>query len=525
MARQIGQRDAKFDVFEETLREALAEGPTSKALVFSFFKGTLEYLKKRLRALGYDVDVIHGDVKIPDRTRVIERFRTEPGVRVLLSSEVGAEGLDFQFCDVLVNYDLPWNPMQVEQRIGRLDRFGQEHERIRIYNLYIEDTIETRIFQRLYDRINIFRESIGDLEAILGEVIGELSRAALQASLTSEEQERLADEVAGRIVRQQQAAEDLEREKDQFLGQDDILDQRVREAVETGRVVTADEVCATVRTFLAAAHPRVRLVGDPEEPCWTLEFDSRLGDHIRRVIQGGRLENRVSQHFMAALQERRKAALTFDSEFARQRPNLEFITTRHPLAVAALDYWQEQGHGGIPAARLVVKGAGGERGEGFFFIYTLSVQGTHPSISLKPIIALNDGSLAVESAKTLLGQLVGARAMGNGRYGDEPAFAEAQQRAAAWMGTHRDEVEREAGKRNQALLSARTASINASFGAKKVRAEQLLSETWDERVRRMRKSQIANLEARRNGKLEELVRTSRVSVAYGLIAGGAVLLE
>src|SRR5207237_4338739 len=118
----------------------------------------------------------HGGVPLEERRRIIEEFRTDPGRRVLLSSEVGAEGLDFQFCDILVNYDLPWNPMQIEQRIGRLDRFGQQHPRIRIYNFVLEDTVETRIFERLYARIELFQHSIGDLEAILGDVISEISR-------------------------------------------------------------------------------------------------------------------------------------------------------------------------------------------------------------------------------------------------------------------------------------------------------------------------------------------------------------
>src|SRR5690606_21135441 len=104
-------------------------------LVFSFFRRTLDYVYRRLRDAGYAVEVIHGGVSLEDRQEIIERFgKKDSKFRVLLSSEVGAEGLDFQFCDVLMNYDLPWNPMQVEQRIGRLDRFGQEHRRIRIYN-------------------------------------------------------------------------------------------------------------------------------------------------------------------------------------------------------------------------------------------------------------------------------------------------------------------------------------------------------------------------------------------------------
>ena len=79
-------------------------------------------------------------------------FKDDPELQILLSSEVGSEGLDFQFCHILVNYDLPWNPMRVEQRIGRLDRLGQKSDRIIIVNLSLPGTIEHRILHRLYGR-------------------------------------------------------------------------------------------------------------------------------------------------------------------------------------------------------------------------------------------------------------------------------------------------------------------------------------------------------------------------------------
>jgi len=87
---------------------------------------------------------------------VVRAFREDDGPSVLLSSEVGSEGIDLQHCRFLVNYDLPWNPMKVEQRIGRLHRLGQKTERISIINFSLVDTFEEKILERLYERINIF---------------------------------------------------------------------------------------------------------------------------------------------------------------------------------------------------------------------------------------------------------------------------------------------------------------------------------------------------------------------------------
>ena len=93
--------------------------------------------------------------------KIRERFRINKenpeAIDVLLSSEVGCEGLDYEFCSRLVNYDIPWNPMRIEQRIGRIDRFGQKSEKVQIYNFITPGTIEERIFSRCFERLGIFR--------------------------------------------------------------------------------------------------------------------------------------------------------------------------------------------------------------------------------------------------------------------------------------------------------------------------------------------------------------------------------
>jgi SNF2 family DNA or RNA helicase len=254
LADAVVQTDTKFDVFLNSLRQVLAEdiqripARPSKILVFSFFRGTLEYLDRRLRELGFGVSVIHGGFAVADRQFVIEDFRDNPNINILLSSEVGAEGLDFQFCDTLFNYDLPWNPMRVEQRIGRIDRFGQEAKSIRIYNLIIEDSIEERIFQRLFERIGIFERAIGDLEVILGEEIRELSKQIFSSQLTKAQETALAEKAATNIVRRQQEMEDFEKERLHFMGQDRIFANEVEQVIESGRFISEAEIYAVVDT-------------------------------------------------------------------------------------------------------------------------------------------------------------------------------------------------------------------------------------------------------------------------------------
>lgn len=169
----VGQNDSKFLKFEEILKDLKSQN-IKKMIVFSFFKKTLDYLEVKLKNLGYSIGKIHGDFSIEDRFSKIKEFK-HGSFDILLSSEVGSEGLDMQFCNVVINYDLPWNPMRVEQRIGRIDRIGQKFDKLHIFNLCIVGSIEDRILNRLYSKLNIFEDSVGELEPILGELEKELN--------------------------------------------------------------------------------------------------------------------------------------------------------------------------------------------------------------------------------------------------------------------------------------------------------------------------------------------------------------
>jgi len=173
----IGENDSKFLKFEEVLKDFHSQ-KIKQMIVFSFFKKTLDYLEEKLLDLGYKVGKIHGDFTVEERFGIIKAFK-RGDFDILLSSEVGSEGLDMQFCNVVINYDLPWNPMRVEQRIGRIDRIGQKFDKLHIFNLCISGSIEDRIYNRLYSKLGIFENSIGELEPILGELEKQLNIAEL----------------------------------------------------------------------------------------------------------------------------------------------------------------------------------------------------------------------------------------------------------------------------------------------------------------------------------------------------------
>jgi len=156
-------------VKERKLLEILKSGG-GKIIVFVRFRETLNHLVGVLSGKGISCAVFHGSLSTAEKDRQIQAFRDES--RVLISTEAGGEGKNLQFCSTLINYDLPWNPMKIEQRIGRLHRIGQT-EPVNIFNLCLRDSIESHILSVLEEKINMFQLVIGEIGMIVGAVESE----------------------------------------------------------------------------------------------------------------------------------------------------------------------------------------------------------------------------------------------------------------------------------------------------------------------------------------------------------------
>ena len=143
----------------------LLKKSTQKTLVFINYKATMSYLSKYLDDLGISHTCFRGSMSLKAKDAAIDRFREK--VPVMLASETGGEGRNLQFANTIVNYDLPWNPMKIEQRIGRLHRIGQTQD-VFIFNLAIANSIEAYILKILHDKINMFELVVGEIETILG---------------------------------------------------------------------------------------------------------------------------------------------------------------------------------------------------------------------------------------------------------------------------------------------------------------------------------------------------------------------
>lgn len=247
---ELTRQDTKFQRVLEMIRSLIQNNPNEKVVIFSFFRGTVEYLYRQLTKAGIRTIMIMGGMKDSEKTDCLMSFR-DRNYNILVSTEVGSEGIDLQFARYEINYDLPWNPMRLEQRIGRLDRIGQESPNIYIFNAFCRDTIEDRILSRLYDRIQVFKDSIGDLEEILGEVIQELELDIfLNDYQTEEDVDRKARQVEQAIINKQRISKDLEIKSGMLSVYQSFVLNNIKSAHDSFRRITAEELMFTVQDFL-----------------------------------------------------------------------------------------------------------------------------------------------------------------------------------------------------------------------------------------------------------------------------------
>ena len=351
-------KDSKVDQLLKIIEEVCHENG-KKLIVFAIFKKTLKYLEIRLKKAGINSVVIHGGIE--ERFNEIKRFKEDKSIKVLLSSEVGSEGLDMQFCDALVNYDLPWNPMVVEQRIGRIDRFGQQSQVLNIYNFVVKNSIQEDIYTRLLDRIGIFRGTIGDLEAILDkdldvswneksrnlrEYFSGLEKELYTTKLSQEERQQKLEKIEKAILIEKRNLEEISEGLTDTLTNDVYFKNEVLNIEKNHRYVTELELVHYLKMLF-----EIHLT-----TCEFIEIDkSRLLYQIKvpqsspkvitnflntyRPIDNESIE--LFQKFSTQIMGESSFRITFSQEEGYKDDKLIRINAYHPLIVAALSHFSK----------------------------------------------------------------------------------------------------------------------------------------------------------------------------------------
>jgi hypothetical protein len=299
--------------------------------------------------------MIHGGVGMDDREVAIDDFLERPDVDVLLTSEVGGEGIDLQAASVLFNYDLPWNPMVVEQRIGRIDRIGQQAKRLVILNFVVEDSIEERVLQRLLTKIEIFKESIGEPDPIIGEEIERLAGRALQGDLEPEELDRMVTQQGDALARRVLEAKTMLTRVDGLLAADQALIDEINAIIGERQLPSEYELILFLNSFLASRYPGTQLPSRVVKEVVSVTLGATLGFALEASAP--------ELGHDAAIFGRRLSTgpvdLTLSRDAGYRHPRAEIIHLQHPLTrFAVTETTKEKGLGNaafamaLPTKRL-----------------------------------------------------------------------------------------------------------------------------------------------------------------------------
>ena len=344
-------KDAKFEKLIEIIEEVFKHG-TKKIVVFALFRRTLKYLHIRLQKKGYGSLIIHGQVE--NRADVLESFKKNPENHILLSSEVGSEGLDMQFCNSMVNYDLPWNPMVVEQRIGRIDRFGQKSPVVNIYNLVVANSIQEDIYIRLLDRIGIFKGTIGDMEAILDapisagssvtiqDLYNKLERELYTSKLTDEEQKRKIDEISQAFENEKEIIRHLEEGMTDTLTNDAYFQNEIQRILYNNAYVTETELKNYLESVIDKHLTTCNLAhlgNDVYEIKIPLSDQKVFSEFLLRNQTEGEENDLAFRRFRRSLEEMEHIYVTFSQQKAYDDRSLLFLNIYHPIIQACLKYF------------------------------------------------------------------------------------------------------------------------------------------------------------------------------------------
>lgn len=508
-ARSLPDEDPKLEELLTLVLATAADRSTpGKVLLFSFFLDTIEYLRQALMRRGVRVGVVTGRVVDEERESLRSQFRLHrddpAAIDVLLSSDVGCEGLDYEFCDRLVNYDLPWNPMRVEQRIGRVDRFGQQSPKVFIVNLLTEGTVEERVFARCYERLRTFEHSVGDLEEVLGDMVSQLEAGLTRQDLTPAQQVELADRVAAAALLRAEEMRTLEAGNDDLIGVDELV-QVDSDELDQRRAAGADDLRHLVERHLGSIG--LQLVPADTAGLFTLVGSDRHRERLAAALRRGDDQRPAVQRFVNGCLVGARCPVTFAQALAVEHREAEMVGPLHPLVRAAaagvdatlpLRGALRTGAGALPTGRYVVASDQWE------------VLGVRPGLRVVSV-ATPIGDPAGACDVDLDQLLAGATNADGSLTAPEQVDSAVATCADALEEQRRAEIERLV-EINEQDLNRRVAGTVQYFTHLIERVQGELDGATDERIQRMKRSELARREQDRDERLAELEQRRVVDI-------------
>jgi superfamily II DNA or RNA helicase len=378
LAREILRAESEVKLSE--LKEVMQTLGTEKILIFTESRDTLEYLVKKITVWGYSANFIHGGMRLEERVEAEKVFKHE--TQVMVATEAAGEGINLQFCHLMINYDIPWNPNRLEQRMGRIHRYGQQKD-VYVFNLVAESTREGEVLSKIFDKLDEIRSAIGSDKVF--DIIGEtfygknLYQLILDAVANARSMDEILEELD--ITVDEQYVKEVKEALGESLATRHIDYTRIKEMAEKAKEYRL--IPEYVEEFFKRAFPKAggkfRIRKDGFMVIDSIPFD------LRKIADAVDFKNRYG----SLLKQYPKA--TFDKDTAFKNPDAEFISFGHPLLEALLE-WVKTNYFTKLQRGAVFKDPSGEY-DGVFWFFVGEIKDGKGDIAGKRLMAIyDDGS-------------------------------------------------------------------------------------------------------------------------------------
>ncbi|MDS0473779.1 helicase-related protein [Natrinema sp. 1APR25-10V2] len=380
------ETDSKAQLLRQFVDRILREDPDEKILIFTEYTDTLEYLRDQVFP-EHDIAQVYGDLDQERRRREMEKFEEE--ANLMLATDAAQEGLNLQFAHIMVNYDLPWNPIRIDQRMGRLHRYGQEHT-VEIRNLFFKDTRESEILNLLVEKTNQIESDLGMRSDVMGRVLEDvdLDETIMSAIAEGRPTDEVVADIESTIEERKDALQTVENEfliRDRFDLSNE--DEEVLDVIERSQhgEVSEDDIEVLVREFFDEFGGIVKGIrpGPSRSSGDVYQLD------VPDVLSG----DQVSGQYERA---------TFTKEVAMDQDDVDFIALDHPLVQSLIEFCLSSDR---IQGQLAVKVTGGSQpAPGILFTYRLGyVSGAGDVVTEKlvPLYVTTDGEVSTSAPEII----------------------------------------------------------------------------------------------------------------------------
>jgi SNF2 family DNA or RNA helicase len=376
-ARSIIQKESEVKILQlkQTMERLNKESPSTKILIFTESKDTLEYLEKRIRSWVYSVNVIHGGMDLEERVNAERVFKNE--TQVMIATEAAGEGINLQFCHLMVNYDIPWNPNRLEQRMGRIHRYGQTRE-VYVFNMVASNTREGKVLVRLFEKLDEIRHALNSDKVfdVISEVLygKNLSQLLMEAAASARDINEILKEI------DIQVDEDYISRVKENLGESlatRFIDYtRLREMAQKAREnrLIPEYTEEFFKRAFSKAGGRYR-----ERKDGFLSIDS-IPNQLRQISD----EDSFKKRFGSMVKSYPK--ITFDKDLGFRTSDSEFVSFGHPLFETMLEWVDRELGKDLQRGATFVDPDG--RLDGFILFYEGEVKDGTGTVAGKSLFAL-----------------------------------------------------------------------------------------------------------------------------------------